>query len=310
MEIGNRRFILDTDIGPDCDDAAALALAAIAAEKTGRELLAVMHCTSSPWGAGAIRHILNWYGRSNIAVGTLKDAGFLTGSEWERYNRALAKRAGADACAAEDCLPLYRRLLARQPDGSVEIVGIGPMRNLANLLASGADEISPLTGRQLIAQKVARLTVMAGNFAPDSDAPEWNVEMDVASARRVAGEWPGEIVYCGWEVGAPVVTLREPCGLDEENPVRTAYRLHSGGAGRSSWDLCTVQWAMEDACGNYALSAPGVIDIDARGVTRWRAKDGGRHFYLKLAKTPAQTAADLERTLVEYDRNQSEGSRL
>ncbi len=53
-----RRILLDTDIGPDCDDAAALALCILYARETGSELLGVMHCTSSPWGVGAIRSIL------------------------------------------------------------------------------------------------------------------------------------------------------------------------------------------------------------------------------------------------------------
>lgn len=298
----DKRYILDTDIGPDCDDAAALALAALYAKKAGRKLLAVMHCTSSPWGAGAIRCILNWYDQGEIPIGTLKDEGFLTGPELERYNRALAERAGQEACGAEDCLSLYRRLLARQPDGSVEIVGIGPMRNLAHLLASGADDISPLTGRQLIEKKVVRLTVMAGNFVPDVDGPEWNVEMDIASARQVAGDWPGEIVYCGWEVGDQVVALKEPCDLDAGNPVRQAYWLHSEGEGRSSWDLCTVQWAMDDGTENYVRSAPGVVSIDERGVTRWREAHGGRHSYLSLAAPPHQIAMEFEETLAEYDR--------
>ena len=40
----NRNYILDTDIGPDCDDAAALALAVLYARRHGRRLLAVTHC--------------------------------------------------------------------------------------------------------------------------------------------------------------------------------------------------------------------------------------------------------------------------
>ena len=296
-----RNYILDTDIGPDCDDAAALALAVLYARRKNRRLLAVMHCTSSPWGVGTIRRILKWYGAAETAVGTLKDAGFLCAPQMERYNRVLAQEVSPAECEAEDAAALYRQILARQPDASVEIVGIGPMRNLAKLLDSTADDISPLTGRELIARKVARLTVMAGNFTPGCETAEWNVEMDVFSARRVAAQWPGEVVWCGWEVGEKVVALREPCALAAENPVRRAYFFYSGGTGRSSWDLCTVQWAMDGERANYALSEAGEVDVDARGVTRWRATEQGRQRYLRLAASPEDAARSMERVLEEWD---------
>ena len=296
----NRNYILDTDIGPDCDDAAALALAVLYARRHGRRLLAVTHCTSSPWGAGAIRRILNWYG-AEAEVGTLKDEGFLSAPQTERYNRVLAQEVSPEERKAEDATALLRRVLAAQEDGSVEIVGIGPMRNLAHLLTSGADGVSPLTGRELIARKVARLTVMAGNFTPGCNVPEWNVEMDVESARLVATQWPGEVVWCGWEVGERVIALREPCALAAENPVRRSYFLHSGGAGRSSWDLCTVQWAMDGENASYAPSPAGTVDVDERGMTRWTAKEGGAQRYLRLAVSPEQAACSMEKVLAEYD---------
>ena len=291
-------YLLDTDFGPDCDDAAALALAVLYARKYGGRLLAVTHCTSSPWGVGAIRRVLQWYG-AEAEVGTLKDAGFLTAPEMEKYNRALALSVSPAEREAGDATAVLRRALSGQADGSVQIVGIGPMRNLRKLLESGADALSPLNGRALIARKVARLTVMAGNFCGE---PEWNVRMDAESARKVAREWPGEVVWCGWEVGKDVIALREPCALSADNPVRQAYRLWSGGAGRSSWDLCAVQWAMDEESVNYAPSVPGNVEIDARDVTQWQAQSGGRHRYLCLKVSPEKAARSMEETLEAFDR--------
>lgn len=296
-------YLLDTDIGPDCDDAAALALAVCYARRHGNKLLAVTHCTSSPWGAGAIRAILDWYGAKNVPVGTLKEPGFLTGPEYERYNRALAESVSSAAREAEESTRLLRRTLAAQSDASAEFIAIGPLKNLANLLASGADEYSPLPGRELVARKVTRLTLMAGNFAPGCDSAEWNVEMDVPAARRVAEDWPGEMVYCGFEVGAQVTALREPCSLAPDNPVRRAYKLHSDGNGRFSWDLCTVQWAMDGQPDCYALSPAGIIEIDGRGVTHWREAQNGQHRFLSLNADPARIAAAFEQTLGEQEKH-------
>lgn len=298
-----RRFILDTDIGPDCDDAAALALACIYAMHQPIKLLAVMHCTTSPWGAGAIRAIADWYGMTDLPVGTLvSEDEFLQGEQYERYNRPLALGLSEKRRMAEDCLPMYRRLLAAQPDGSVEIVSIGPLRNLANLLRSQPDDNSPLGGRELIARKVSRLTLMAGEFGQDNPRPEWNIEMDVAAARLVAAQWPSEMVYCGFEVGLQVNILSEPNQLNVDNPVRQAYHMHSGVSGRYSWDPCTVQWAMSEADAElYASSGAGVIEIDDYGVSRWRSVPGGKHSYLMLKAKPEHVASRLEQTLYEED---------
>lgn len=296
-----KNVILDTDIGPDCDDAAALALTTIYTRKSGARLLGVTHCTSCPWGVGAIRAILKWYGCEEAAVGTLADRDLLDDEEATKYNRALAMTLSEAERRAPDCLPLTRELLAGQEDGSVDMIAIGPLRNIAKLLTSSADGISPLTGRELIARKVHRLTLMAGEFTPDCDHAEWNVLMDMPSARIVAAEWPTEMVYCGFEVGFPVVTLKEPNELNPENPVRTAYRLHSAGKGRMSWDLCTVQQALCSRPDLYELSGEGRIDIDEKGVTRWHADEHGRHQFIKLAAAPEVVARALEADITAFD---------
>lgn len=300
-----RHFILDTDIGPDCDDAAALGLAILYAGAQGRELDAVMHCTSSPYGVGTVRAIARWYGSSGLQVGTLKDPGFLSGEEaWEKYNKPLALSVGPEEREAGDAVKLYRKLMAGWPDGSVDIVAVGPLRNLGNLLLSGPDEFSPLSGRELAAAKVRRLTMMAGDFSEGCDRAEWNVEMDIPSARRLAREWPGEMVYCGFEVGKEVILLKEPNELDERNPVRRAYRLHTQGVGRPSWDPCTVQWAMGDSK-PYTLSRAGIIRVDEKGVTHFTEDEKGRHYYLSLNAEPKAVAADLERILAQADRERT-----
>ena len=105
--------------------------------------------------------------------------------------------------------------------------------------------------------------------------------MDAESARTVAREWPGEVVWCGWEVGKDAL-LREPCALSADNPVRQAYRFWSGGAGRSSWDLCAVQWAMDEKA-QITRRPPWGTSKSMRAESRkWQAQMGGRHRYLCL----------------------------
>lgn len=99
--------ILDTDIGPDCDDVGALVVLHSLADTGEVNLLGVMCCTSSQWGAPCLDALNTYYGRPHIPVGTLKDAGFLDrGGYPEQIARRFPHRlkSGKDAPGAA----LYR----------------------------------------------------------------------------------------------------------------------------------------------------------------------------------------------------------
>ena len=81
-----KTIILDTDIGPDCDDVGAL-LMLLKLEKAGLcRIAAITHCTSNPFGCGCIDAICRAEGRSDMPIGTLKRDGILCGFDDARYN--------------------------------------------------------------------------------------------------------------------------------------------------------------------------------------------------------------------------------
>ena len=158
--------IFDTDMGGDCDDVGALFILHGAVERGEARLLATIGCVSADAIAPALNAVNIWFGRPEIPVGTLKDTAFFAGPH---YTTELAKRFPhqfASGMDYPDAVALYRQILSQQPDGSVVIVAVGPLRNLANLLKSAPDKHSPLDGRTLVARKVKRLVVMGGNFPP------------------------------------------------------------------------------------------------------------------------------------------------
>ena len=57
-----------------------------------------------------------------------------------------------------------RKTLANQEDNSVTIVATGTQSCLARLLKSNSDDISDLSGAELISKKVERTVVMGGRF--------------------------------------------------------------------------------------------------------------------------------------------------
>lgn len=296
--------ILDTDMGPDCDDAGALAVLHKLADTGEARILAIGHCTSNPYGAGCIDAINRYYRRPDIPVGTSKREGFLVGSEYEKYNRYITEHYGNAfrSKPAPDAVALYRRILSEQPDGNIEVISIGPMVNLADLLVSPPDGYSSLPGSLLVAKKVNRLVAMAGCFQADENGrlqKEWNVAMDVPAAQAVFQQWPSPIVCCGLEVGTEVITgkeLMEKGGAD--NPVRKAYELYTAGAGRSSWDLITVVYAVRGTCGMWALSPRGKIIVDEAGITHFAEDERGLHQYLKSVVSADIVARYLEELLI------------
>lgn len=298
--------ILDTDMGPDCDDAGALAILHALAKQEESHILGVMHCTSNPYGVGCIDAINRFYDRPDIPVGTLRKEGFLTGPECERYNRYIAENYdNAYRCKpAPNAAEMYRKILAGQPDGSVVIISIGPLCNLADLLETRADRYSPLDGVGLVSSKVRKLVLMAGWFESDKNGsmqPEWNVLLDIPSAQAVLRKWSSPAVFCGFEVGEPVITGKElmrSCG--SENPVRKAYELYTEGKGRSSWDLITVLIAVRGDCGLWEISRPGEVCIDESGISYFKEIDEGMHEIVKNKAPVEKIEQYIEALLTMY----------
>ena len=80
------KIIIDTDIGCDCDDAGALAVAHCLEKNGYCNLISMTHCTSRVDGCCAIDIINRYYGREDIPVGILQTDGFL-----DNPDRALSQ---------------------------------------------------------------------------------------------------------------------------------------------------------------------------------------------------------------------------
>jgi inosine-uridine nucleoside N-ribohydrolase len=293
--------ILDTDMGPDCDDAGALGvLHALAANGEAR-ILGVMHCTSSPWGAGCIDAINAYYGRPDLPVGTLKARGFLDEASYRKYNEAIAKtypNRFAGGAEQPDAVRLYRRLLSVEADRTVVIIAIGPLPNLRALLASGPDDVSELDGVELVARKVKELVVMGGQFP---SGLEWNFRMDADSARHVAERWPTPIMYCGYEIGADIMTgSRLFAEAPADHPVRRAYEWFLGGPGdRNSWDLTAVLYGVRGLGTYFGARMGGKAEVLADGANRWVDAAGGADGYLIRRTAGDDLKEELERLMVQ-----------
>ncbi len=282
-------IIFDTDMGGDCDDVGALFVLHGAVQRGEAKLLATMGCISSEAIAPCLDAINTWFGRTEIPVGTLRDPGFLAGPG---YPAEIVKRfphrfpSSADY---PDAVGLYRQLLAAQPDGSVVIVAVGPLRNLANLLKADA---------ALVAKKVKILHVMGGHYPPHAkqkDA-EYNFQKDAPSAALVSAQWPTPILFNG-EGGSTSSGRRVTYEMPEHNPLTMAYAAYPGvgfAGDRLSWDPVSCLVAVRGAAPWYEVVSQGRNVVDtATGLNTWRAGGENGHSYLVLKKG-AKPAVETE----------------
>ena len=121
LKNGGLTLLIDTDIGPDCDDAGALAVAAALAKRYRVPVGAVVSCTSSPYGAPCAEAICRFCGLEVGVFAENKQPGLLTRARNMRYNREIAERFGEKKTYAE-AVAAYRRTLAALPDGGAVVV--------------------------------------------------------------------------------------------------------------------------------------------------------------------------------------------
>jgi purine nucleosidase len=310
------RIILDTDFGIDVDDVGALAITHRLADLDEVELLGVVSNVSDPYSPAAIDVINTYYGRPDVPIGLTTSPYYAEAYPYWRnpsphYIQTLVGRFAHDtstnAADISGAVETYRKLLAAQPDASVSLVSIGFLQNLAGLLNSPADEHSPLDGRALIKQKVKELVIMGGHY-PNSERDLYLTggrEMDPSYAIDVIENWPTKTVFNTGPVCGEVIsgqTLADVTPAD--NPVRAAYTLffEEAGRGRSSWDLCSVLYAVrglsEPNSRYFELHTDEHLKLKPDGHNVWVRPGNDRHERLERVMETEELQTLLEQLLV------------
>ncbi len=300
-----KKIFIDTDLGGDCDDVGAIALANILNRLGECELIGMTHTTSSNWGPACIDIINGFYG-NHIPLGATMEKGFFDGERYNTYAQKMAERFPSiyrNRSLAKEAVSFMRETLAQVEDGAVTMVFIGQLNNLARLLASKPDAFSNLSGISLVKQKVTEVVIMGGlfkepgetiHFAGSPYEVEYNIISDLKSSQEVFKKLPVPTVCLDFKAGYLVKT-GGPMLLENDlsHPVTFAYRLYSGVA-RESWDPLAVYYAIRGENGLFTKSALGDITVSAKGETLFALNPKGRFHYLKLSHTPEETAHVLD----------------
>ena len=292
------KIIFDTDLGSDYDDVGALAFLHAAADSGKAEILATMASNKYELTAPSIDVINSYFGRPELPVGSPKSDGVTDISPYHWADTIVARypHTVRSAQDAPDALTVYREVLNEQPDTSVIIVTVGYLTNLSDLLASGPDEISPLSGKELVKKKVKKLITMGGIF-PDGGR-SFNIFMDSTASEYTFRNWPGEIILTGDDIGEKILTGLRLIQSDIKNsPVKDTYRIGmplSGDlSGRMSWDQTAVLIGVYGTEGFFE-TVRGRMIVYPDGSNTWEDDHDGKHIYVKQKMAVDEMARFIE----------------
>jgi inosine-uridine nucleoside N-ribohydrolase len=279
------RIIFDTDMGSDCDDAGALAVLHVYADRGLAEIIGCIYSSGKvPYGAGVVEAINIYYGRPEIPVGAAHDD-----EVGDPVDKMTAEKLAKDTAAfgntiihsrdAEEMTALNRRLLAREQDHSVVYLTVGHTKGFHDLLVSKPDNISALSGRELVEKKVKRWVAMGAEGADNKEGHfrrEWNLHFNGSApyTKYLVEKCPVPIVYIA--TGKDVYTGQSLKNTPPGNIVRTVYRdwlwnveKKTLDDQRPSWDLVAVQYAVDGPGEFLVADEDGWLEFDVDKGSRW-----------------------------------------
>ena len=315
MRAQRMNVIFETDMGNDVDDALAIDMLYKYNKQKRINLMAVMLNKEGEFPPKYIDLLNTWYGQKRIPIGVSPraDKSLVAGTNYtqvvceklDEKGKPLYKRSIKDYSKLLSAVKLYRKLLAKAEDASVTIVSVGFSTNLALLLDTKADEYSPLTGKELVAQKVKRLVTMAGHIENPKYA-EYNVVNDVAACQRVFNEWPTPIYMSPFELGLqvryPAQSIENDFTWTKHHPIVDSYKVYLKKIeDRPTWDLTAVLYAI-DPQQFFNISPAGKIVVTDEGYTHYKQDAAGKHFYLFITPEQAKAILDYFVTMVTAKR--------
>jgi inosine-uridine nucleoside N-ribohydrolase len=267
---------ITTDLDSDIDDVTAIALAIDMAETAGVDLSYVIVGSANDYSAHCARVLLDEAGYTDTPVGQIVTPPEANSTSLYAQTVAELQTPVVLRSGYPDAATVMRTALAGMPDGSHKIISMGCLTEIEALLSSAADGISPLTGSELMADKVISIDAMGGRF-PTSSTSESNVQGDEPAANYVAANTPVPIYWATYGAGNDVNHTLPTAGYSGQGAYKKAWQAY-GVSSRPSWDLISVINAIEPDAGLFTTSEAGNVTFNAG--TAWTANASGKNYYL------------------------------
>lgn len=306
---GPVKIIFDNDFGGDADDLGALAMLHNLHNQGKCELLGIASWSTEKYVIPAIDGVNRFYGNPDIPMGIRSKESHY--SEWN-YNKAIADqlphtRTNDDVPAAVE---LYRKILSGQKDRSVTIVTVGPLKNIMDLIMSGPDAHSGLTGKELIEKKVKEFVIMGGHFPKGEN--EWNFNGNMPGVTKyVLENLTVPVVFSGYEIGLAIKTGAIFNNTEKNHPLYTGFMhfskhapwMNDQFAGKildnASYDQTAVLYSVHGGIGEYWNKVEdGYCVAEENGDNYWQTGDRYNHAYLVLKETPKELEQLIEHLML------------
>ncbi|EME39121.1 hypothetical protein DOTSEDRAFT_159290 [Dothistroma septosporum NZE10] len=264
----------------DVDDVGALAVANVLHNCGLCDLRGVMVNTPSKYGALTASVVNTYFGNGDVPIAAMRPLTSETFLDQQTflyvdYASKVAHnfpRALEDAEQTSTPGEIYSSILESASDGSVTIISIGFLDNLAGLISS-------VEGHALVSAKVAELVIMGGEY-PSGWEFNFGGVHPWTTAKVIEG-WPSNvpITYSGLELGMDIMSgegLKQRCPAD--SPILAAYEWYNGRCNtvRESWDPLTVLYGVLglDRHSALGLSESPFVYANADGYNSITAMNG------------------------------------
>ncbi len=279
-----RKFIIGTDWWTDCDDALAMRILARSHKNNEIKIEGIGINACMEYSVASLEGFLNTEGVYDIPLGIDSKATDYGGNPpYQKRLSAFAQKYKSNDDII-DAVKLYRKIL-NYCDDKIEIIEIGYLQVIADVLQSQPDDISEKTGLELVAEKVKKIWVMAGKW--DEENGKENNFARNSRSRNAANIFcnicPVPITFLGWEVGHSVISGGE---LEKDDILYQVLLDHKKPDGRSSWDPMLVflaiigdeeKAAYKTVCGKASVNAEN-------GLNNFIKIPDGNHKYVIKAK--------------------------
>lgn len=272
------QMILDSDFGSSTDDLFALMMINHYIDDGLVDLKGIIVDREGEKNAGVVDIFNTYYGHPNIPIG-LERNGVKNPRCFIPYNGIcdLTDAAGkplfersVDTRTLPDGYKLYRKLLSEAADKSISIVAIGFATTLSQLMESGADEYSPLSGLDLLERKVKAVYIQSGRFEAGDSLCGYNMRAASRQSAIFYDKLPAsvDLVMSPSNIGdamdyAPKDVLTDLSTTDL-NPIKSVYTYYTCDTGQRMWDTnCVVNAVLGDT--EYYMSPRGWVTFVDKG---------------------------------------------
>ncbi len=275
-------IIYDNDLAGDFDGTVGLAVLLSLDKLNYIQLYGIGLSDNSYWGPIAVDNAIRYVLKRVIPIGVRSKE---NPDRSPNHAKASYDRFGANITwyDCKDVIKLYRELLTKAPDNSVIIISAGPLINIADLLKSTPDEISELSGVELVKKKVSKYIAMAGDFHV-TEHREYNVVSDIKSAKYVFANFPKSVPTIVVDFRVPYKTLTGDVFIEapKDYPIRAQWEyLGDSKFNRPSWDPYATLLVHPKWNEWFILIGPGKVIVDEEGHTFFDKSDDQNQYYIE-----------------------------